>query len=130
MSCIRNCIQQERDIFATLNAQIIFIHFNFLCTSAGRIIILSIFLTLGFSLAMVSGKESVDSQEKKRVVAVRTDETIHIDGDLSEAAWIKATPASDFVMYNPFNGIPSAFNTEVRLLFDDDALYIGAIMQD
>ena len=105
-------------------------HFNFLCTSAGRIIILSIFLTLGFSQAMVSGKESVNSQEKKRVVAVRTDETIHIDGDLSEAAWIKATPASDFVMYNPFNGIPSAFNTEVRLLFDDDALYIGAIMQD
>ena len=103
---------------------------NSLNTSAYRIITFLFILTFTFSQSKVSGKGSVDSQEKKRAVAVRTDEPIHIDGDLTESAWIKAVPASNFVMYNPFNGIPSAYNTEVRLLFDDDALYIGAFMHD
>ena len=70
------------------------------------------------------------SQDKKRAEAVRSSGTIQIDGKLDEESWKQAVPAGDFVIYNPHNGMPSAYRTEVRLLYDDDALYIGAIMFD
>ncbi len=75
---------------------------NSLNTSACRIITFLFILTFIFSQAMVSGKGSVDSQEKKRAVAVRTDEPIHIDGDLTESAWIKAVTCLRFCHVQSF----------------------------
>lgn len=52
---------------------------------------------------------------------------ITIDGHLNEEAWNRALNLSDFIQYWPDDGgIPGAA-TEVRLLFDDDYLYIGVI---
>ncbi|MCG6957326.1 MAG: carbohydrate binding family 9 domain-containing protein, partial [Gemmatimonadetes bacterium] len=53
---------------------------------------------------------------------------IVIDGRLEEAAWRRATPITAFRQYSPEEGAPASLRTEVRLLFDDDALYIGARM--
>ncbi len=69
-------------------------------------------------------------REKRRATAVRTVEKIAIDGLLSEPTWQNAGPATDFIIYNPQNGVPSSYITEVRVLYDDDALYIGAMMYD
>jgi len=91
----------------------------------GRIIFPAI-LSIILSLNSVTGA----SQAKKRTEALRITEPIQIDGKLDEAPWQKASPAGDFIIYNPHNGMPSKFRTEVRLLYDDDALYIGAIMYD
>ncbi|MBE0667214.1 MAG: carbohydrate binding family 9 domain-containing protein, partial [Bacteroidales bacterium] len=49
---------------------------------------------------------------------------------LDDEIWQKGTLATDFVMYNPYNGIPSKYRSEVRILYDDDALYIGAMLFD
>ena len=57
------------------------------------------------------------SQDKKRAEAVRSSGTIQIDGKLDEESWKQAVPAGDFVIYNPHNGMPSAYRTEVRLLY-------------
>ncbi len=70
------------------------------------------------------------SQESRRAQAYRASGTIHIDGRLDEPAWQAASPATDFVIYDPYNGKPSANRTDVRVLYDDDALYVGAIMYD
>lgn len=70
------------------------------------------------------------SQEKKRAEAVRISGSIQIDGRLDEPYWKGVSAATDFIIYNPQNGVPSANRTEVRLLYDDDALYIGAVMYD
>lgn len=70
------------------------------------------------------------SQDKKRAEAVRIPGAIQVDGKLNEESWQQAVPAGDFIIYNPHNGMPSAYRTEVRLLYDDDALYIGAEMFD
>ena len=91
----------------------------------GRIFFPAI-LSIILSLNSVTGA----SQAKKRTEALRITEPIQIDGKLDEAPWQKASPAGDFIIYNPHNGMPSKFRTEVRLLYDDDALYIGAIMYD
>jgi hypothetical protein len=68
--------------------------------------------------------------EKKRVDAVSVLIPPKIDGVLDEAAWTNARPATDFVQVIPYNGKPSAFRTEVRFLYDNSGLYIGAMMFD
>ncbi|RTY86854.1 DUF5916 domain-containing protein [Flavobacterium sp. RSP15] len=57
---------------------------------------------------------------------------ITIDGNLNEATWQSAAIATDFIMFEPDNGkkIPDNKRTEVRIVYDNDALYIGATMYD
>ncbi|MGH7561483.1 MAG: DUF5916 domain-containing protein [Gemmatimonadales bacterium] len=53
-----------------------------------------------------------------------------VDGKLDEAAWAGVAPATDFRQAEPREGEPASQRTEVRILFDDEALYIGARMFD
>jgi hypothetical protein len=55
----------------------------------------------------------------------RTDE-IRIDGRLTEEAWARATPITEFVQSEPVEGGAPGARTEVRVLFDDQAIYVGA----
>jgi len=50
----------------------------------------------------------------------------HINGALDDSAWSRAPIISDFVQKIPNEGAPPSVSTEVRILYDDDALYIGA----
>jgi hypothetical protein len=59
------------------------------------------------------------------VAAARRVGTIDVDGRLSEAAWQSATPAGSFWQRAPHEGAPLAFATEFRVLYDDEALYVG-----
>jgi len=56
--------------------------------------------------------------------------TITIDGRLDDAAWRSAEPVTGFTQSDPDEGQPASQRTEVRFLFDDDALYVGARMFD
>ena len=55
---------------------------------------------------------------------------IAIDGRLDEAAWAAATPITTFTQTQPREGAPATQRTEVRVLYDADAIYIGARMYD
>src|SRR5687767_7794027 len=66
----------------------------------------------------------------RTVLASRTASRIAIDGRLDEPAWTRAAAADGFVQRQPIEGAPSTQRTEVRLLYDDDALYIGAWLYD
>ena len=63
-------------------------------------------------------------------VAARRTGPITLDGKLDEPDWQAARPATDFRQAQPHEGEPATQRTEVRLLFDDDCLYIGARMYD
>src|SRR5436309_15928575 len=56
--------------------------------------------------------------------------TIVVDGKLDEAAWARATPITDFRQQQPHEGAAASQRTEVRVLYDERALYIGARMFD
>lgn len=58
--------------------------------------------------------------------AVRLEGTVSIDGRPDEAAWQRATPVTALRQYQPDEGRPATLPFEVRFLYDDDALYIGA----
>jgi hypothetical protein len=53
-----------------------------------------------------------------------------IDGALDESAWNAATALESFVQHEPLEGQPPNERTEVRILYDGDAVYIGARMFD
>ena len=55
---------------------------------------------------------------------------VTLDGKLDDAAWQAATPITEFTQSDPDEGKPASQRTEVRFLFDDVALYIGARMHD
>ncbi|GAA4375649.1 DUF5916 domain-containing protein [Hymenobacter koreensis] len=67
---------------------------------------------------------------KKQLAAVRVSGSIKLDGVLDEAAWQQAGVATDFIQNRPNPGPPEQHKTEVRILYDDAALYIGAVMHD
>ncbi|MBM4187527.1 MAG: carbohydrate binding family 9 domain-containing protein [Gemmatimonadetes bacterium] len=53
-----------------------------------------------------------------------------IDGRLDDPVWREARPITDFIQRDPSEGAPATERTEVRLLSDGKALYIGAWMFD
>ena len=53
-----------------------------------------------------------------------------IDGRLDDAAWQSASPLTGFVQYEPVEGAPATEDGEIRILFDAEALYVGAWMYD
>ncbi|HEX9704802.1 MAG TPA: DUF5916 domain-containing protein [Gemmatimonadales bacterium] len=65
----------------------------------------------------------------RRVVAARVDGAApRVDGRLDDASWTAARPADDFVLREPTEGVPAPERTEVRFIYTEDALYIGARM--
>jgi hypothetical protein len=53
-----------------------------------------------------------------------------IDGTLSDPAWASATPLTGFIQRELREGEPVTERTEVRVLSDGEALYIGAWLYD
>ena len=64
------------------------------------------------------------------VRAMRRTAAVIIDGRLDEPVWAAAPAGSAFRQAQPNPGDSATQRTEIRLLFDDDALYIGARMFD
>jgi len=68
--------------------------------------------------------------EKKRITAIVSGEAIKIDGILDETSWKSAPATKDFVQRIPYNGKPATFGSDVRFLYDNSGLYIGAMLYD
>lgn len=67
---------------------------------------------------------------RPEVRAVRTSQPIIIDGVLDEEVWQTAVPVGHFVQGVPDNGMPATHPTVVRVLYDDDHLYLGVVNYD
>lgn len=68
--------------------------------------------------------------QPKTLTAVKTQQPPVIDGKLNDAAWQVSTSATGFVQSYPNFGQPSSTSSEVRLLYDDNAIYIAAHLYD
>ena len=70
---------------------------------------------------------------QKKILQTRfTEEKITIDGKFNEKAWKNADIATDFVMVAPYNGVPilSEKNTEVKVVYTNEAIYLAATLHD
>lgn len=90
------------------------------------------YLVLFAFISISYAQKSVSDFEKKKLTTNRISNSITIDGDLSESDWEKASVANNFVMQQPDNGVsePEGLKTQVKVLYDDSAIYIGAILYD
>ena len=66
----------------------------------------------------------------RRVYTVRRSRSIAVDGRLDDAAWQDAPVLTDFIQRDPVQGALPSEPMEVRILYDDHALYVGARMYD
>ena len=82
-----------------------------------------------FALCAIAAPAGAQDGARKRHTAVRvTGPAPQVDGRLDDAAWAAAPVLADFVQKDPVQGAAPTDRTEVRFLYDDDALYVGARM--
>ncbi len=88
-------------------------------------------LVLGFLLLIIVSPPSfANNQDRKVVKAVRTPTPPKINGCLQDSVWQKAKAVSGFHQYEPHNDRPASFETYIKILYDDNSIYIGAKMID
>jgi hypothetical protein len=80
--------------------------------------------------AQSSAPGRVPTSLERSISATAVTGTIVVDGVLDERAWRSASVASDFRQRQPNEGAPASERTEVRMLYDQSALYVGARMYD
>ena len=81
-----------------------------------------------FSPALVMA-QSID-QSERTFVATQATRPITLDGTLDEPDWAVAPVARGFIQSDPEEGRPATFDTEVRMLYDEVAVYFGAVALD
>ncbi len=77
--------------------------------------------------------ESTVSSDHRTVPTIRAayvTGSMRVDGRLDEADWSRATPATSFIQWDPNEGDPASERTEVRILVNDNALFVGARLYD
>ena len=62
---------------------------------------------------------------KANIQATRTTHDIHLDGKLNEVGWQEADVFDNFKMKEPEAGLPPTEKTELRVIYDNQTLYIG-----
>lgn len=72
---------------------------------------------------------SVKNKDVK-ISAIKIDSSIKVDGKLDESEWEKALPFNKFIQKDPDEGKNPSEKTEIYFLYDENALYVGAIMYD
>jgi len=81
---------------------------------------------LGLFFLIAAGLQAeIIADSLKTATAVRTTETIRIDGYLNEKAWSAAPPVTGFRQLEPHEGQPASESTMVKILYDDNAVYLG-----
>lgn len=81
------------------------------------------------SQAPLLGAQSTDPKEMQ-AHRLLPDELLTLDGRLDDAVWARITPISDFRMQEPVEGGAPSERTEIRVAYDGDYLYIGAMLFD
>ncbi|HEX6589936.1 MAG TPA: DUF5916 domain-containing protein [Longimicrobiales bacterium] len=76
----------------------------------------------------IGGATDVPQPVVRTTQAVRVSEPPVLDGRLDDAAWQGAEVLGGFTQREPVEGATPADATEVRFVYDDEALYIGARM--
>ncbi len=87
-------------------------------------------LPLSISLLLVPGPLFSQQPTRREARAARVEESPVIDGIVEEEIWSRAEVITGFVQAEPHEGEPATENTEVRILYDDTTLYVGAICFD
>ena len=82
------------------------------------------------SLALLAATALPAFAQHPPVRVIRSTRPINVDGQLDEEIWQNGDAISSFTQRDPDQGQPPRQRTEVRLAYDDDALYVAARLYD
>ncbi len=68
--------------------------------------------------------------DKRSIEAIKVEGRLKIDGRLDEEDWKRAGPVTDFIQIEPFQGEPASQQTEIRVLYNNQFLYLGVSSLD
>jgi hypothetical protein len=102
---------------------------NLLSTGLSHLIAVATFAAVLLSLG-VPGHARAEEPGRKLIEVTRATGEIEIDGLFDEEAWAHAEVVDSFVQVDPEEGAPPTERTEIRVLFDDDYLYLAIRMLD
>src|SRR5688572_27325088 len=85
----------------------------------GLVVILLLFIYTGMLVA-----------QPKITQAVKVAQAPRVDGSLDDSAWQHASVAFDFITNTPVFGNRASVRTTVRVVYDDNSIYIGAYLYD
>lgn len=87
-------------------------------------------ILLALIFFLMSSLVGFANQETMGTTALKIEELIKVDGQLSEPAWQKASQAADFIQFRPERGKPSPQKTIAKILYDDKFIYFGFLCYD
>jgi hypothetical protein len=87
-------------------------------------------VTLSVGRATAAPRPRPEPTPAPEVAASRATAAVAVDGRLDEPVWQTVAPFTRFTQRDPDEGQPATEATELRLLYDDDALYVGARLYD
>jgi hypothetical protein len=73
---------------------------------------------------------SAQNRTRPTTTATRINSSVAIDGRLDDAVWSTVPAITEFTQQRPNEASPPSEKTEVRIVYDDEAIYIGARMFD
>ena len=95
-----------------------------LCLSAGLV------LPPTPGLCQTSQTGGIEDTTSLEAYRITSNVGVRLDGNLNEEFWSLSRPISDFTQQEPREGAVPSERTEVRVAYDQDNLYIGAIIYD
>lgn len=96
----------------------------------GRSLLVLMSLVCAFGAASPARGQSQGQSSTREFRASRSETPPTIDGQLSDEVWSQAQVMADFTQVDPDEGQPATERTEVRVLFDDRAIYVGVRLFD
>ena len=90
-----------------------------------------ILFLLAFNVVSSQDNEVI-SKDKKALHITRADNAPKIDGILDDTVWKNAEIATDFIQFRPEigNTLTAKERTEVKMTYDDEAIYVAAYLYD
>ncbi len=88
-------------------------------------VLLLLLLATRSATAAAAGAET-----PRELTARRASAPIVVDGVLDERDWRQAKVATNFTQSDPHEGEPASERTDVRVLYDEEHLYIGVFVHD
>ncbi|AFK02550.1 hypothetical protein Emtol_1401 [Emticicia oligotrophica DSM 17448] len=90
-----------------------------------------LYFTIGVILLGINllfAQESKNRDEEKYTIRIKkAKEALKLDGVLDEGSWNTAEIAKNFFLNRPYDSSFAKLQTEVKVLFDDNFIYVGAI---
>ncbi|WP_338872212.1 carbohydrate binding family 9 domain-containing protein [Myxococcus stipitatus] len=88
-------------------------------------------VALGLALWSLAASAAVEGPGKEQYLrAARAQSPVRVDGRLDEADWAQAPVFDAFVERFPSAGKAPSERTELRILYDEDMLYVGVVARD